>query len=99
MTDYAVFTNHGLAVAHRRIQTRQSKIAEEMIAGGFGHLRPSDMRKNPDAHPLAREALELFDEARAIRVEADLRYGPCLPDIGHLVIAQGGGYRRVKPSR
>ncbi len=89
-------TNGQIVRAYEKAQARQSIINSKMITDGFGHLRPSDMRADPGVHPLAREMLSLFDDCRALGIEADLRYGPGLIVIEHLVTAQGAGYRRIK---
>ena len=92
----ASMTNGKIVTEHARHSERQSEIAAAMINDGFGHLRPSDMRDDPDVHPLARENLALMDRCRALGIEADMRYGPGLIILEHLVTSQGKRYRRIK---
>lgn len=93
----ASMTNGKIVAEHARHSERQYEIATAMISDGSGHLRPSDMRADPDVHPLARENLALMDRCRALGIEADMRYGPGLIILEHLVTNQGKSYRRIKP--
>ena len=94
--DPATMTNAQIVKEHARHMERQSEVATRMIDDGFGSLRPSDMRKDPDCHPLARETLASFDRCRALGIEANMRYGPGLVGVRDLVVSQGKGYRRVR---
>ena len=87
-------TNAEIVKEHASNMEWQSDIARRMIDDGFGSLTPSKMREDPDCHPLAREALGSMDRCRALGIEADMRYGPGLIVIDHLVISQGKRYRR-----
>lgn len=98
MQDPATMTNNQIVKEYERHQNLQSKIAKAMIASGYGHLRPSDMRANPDVHPLARENLASMDRCRQLGIEADMRYGPGLIVMHHLTHSQGKAYRRIKPA-
>lgn len=95
-TDPATMSNREIVAEYDRTTLRKSKIVDELIEDGFHDLRPSDMRANPDVHPLAREDLELSDRRFELRAEADKRYGPGLMLMDQLVAGQGGSYRRVK---
>lgn len=94
--DPGTMYNRELVKAYSRAQTRQSEINQEMINDGFGRLKLSEMRINPDVHPLAREFMALIDECYRLGLEADLRYGPGLILIEHLLDALGPNYRRIK---
>ncbi len=96
MTTLASLSNKQLVAAYKKSEGRQSKINQKMIDDGFGSLKFSMMRADPEVHPLAREYLALTDECAALGREADLRYGPGLIVIAHLVTAQGPGYIRIK---
>lgn len=93
-TDPATMTNAQIVKHYTRCQERDVAIARQMIADGFGNLRPSDMRTNPDVHPLARESLSLMARCAELSHEANQRYGPGLIVIEHL-LSQGKTYRRV----
>lgn len=94
--DPSGMTNAQILGEHERCVARQGVIGQQMIDDGFGNLRPSDMRADPDVHPLAAEDLELMDRCRALHIEAEYRYGPGLVVMSHLVHAQGKSYRRIK---
>ncbi len=96
-TPPGTMTNTQLVGEHARLMKRQSAIGDHLIADGHGRLRPSDMRENPDVHPLVPEMLALFDRWADLHIEARLRYGPGPLPLDSLVAAQGGSYRRVKP--
>ena len=92
----SVMLNKQIVAAYQKAAGRQSEINQTMIDDGFGSLKFSTMRDDPEVHPLAREYLALTDECYLLGREADLRYGPGLIVIEHLVTAQGPGYRRIK---
>lgn len=89
-------SNKQLVGAYQKASKRQSEINQKMIDDGFGSLKFSTMRDDPEVHPLAREYVALTDECYLLGREADLRYGPGLIVIEHLITAQGPGYRRIK---
>ena len=92
----STMSNAQLVKAYRKAETRQVDITMAMIADGCARLRPSGMRADPDVHPLAREYLALVEECCILGIEADLRYGPGLIVLDHLVTAHGARYRRIK---
>ncbi len=92
----SAMSNKQLVAAYKKAEGRQTEINQKMINEGFCSLKFSAMRADPEVHPLAREYLALTDECAALGYEADLRYGPGLIIIEHLVVAQGAGYRRIK---
>lgn len=94
MKTLATMTNAAIVKAYEANSKRQLEINLLLIKAGHGSLRFSDMREDPSLHPLIPEYLRLTDEAYALQIEASLRYGPGLISISHLVVAQGGRYRR-----
>lgn len=93
--DPATMTNAQIVRESHKMADRSSTIAKTMIADGLGHIRPSDMRDNPNIHPLAREELAMMDRQRQLGIEASMRYGHGYVYIGQL-LHQGKSYRRIK---
>lgn len=91
--DPATMTNAQIVAEYERIEKRQSEICQQMINDGSGNVRPSDMRANPDIHPLAREVLANFDRNSSLFIEAGMRYGPDLVSIKWLADCKKS-YRR-----
>lgn len=94
MADPATMTNGAIGKEYSENCRQQSEINKKLIDDGYGSLRFSDMRKNPEVHPDVREYLALTDRAYLLGAEGDLRYGPGLFTMDQLIDAQGGRYRR-----
>ncbi len=94
MADPATMTNASIVKTYEANMARQYEINTALIEAGLGCMTGFDIRENPEAHPLIPEYLGLMDKARALSIEADLRYGPGLIGIENLVYVQGGRYRR-----
>lgn len=96
MKDPAGMSNREILAEYHRMAIRKTRIMDELIKDGFGELKPSEMRANPDVHPLASEDLELSNRRFELRAEADRRYGRGLILMDALVTSQGGSHRRMK---
>lgn len=94
--DPGTMTNSQIVKEHNRCLDRELVIARQMVKDGFGHVRPSDMRENPDIHEDARETLALLDRRAALKSEAKYRYGPDLRFVDDLLRSGKKGYRRVE---
>lgn len=98
--DPATMTNVQIARESDRILEREGEISKTLIEAGLGHIRPSDERADPDIHPIVPLHLALMDRQRALRIEAELRYGPGLITTSQLAMVKGSrGYRRVRPEK
>ncbi len=89
-------TNAQIVKAYERNGKRQTDLNDQFIKDGLGRMRLSEMRARPEMHRDIPEFLGLMDEAWALGIEAELRYGPGLIDVPQLVVAQGMRYRRKK---
>ena len=96
MKTYCTMSNRELVDEYTKILVRRGEIINTMVTEGQGLLRLSDMRSNKDLHPMASEFVNLTDEVRNIWAEAEVRYGPGLVTLEHLVIAMGPHYKRMR---
>ncbi len=77
-------SNSEIKNEYNKLREKSSKHADEMIKAGFGNIRPSDMRANPNKHPLFKKGLEIMDRMGDLRSEAEARYGPGLSSVDQL---------------
>ena len=95
MQEPATMTNGTILKEYERLLRRQSEIGDVLIAAGLGHTRPSDVRENPDLHPICPEYMEVLDRLYALRHEATRRTGHSSLAMSFLG-SQSKRYRRLR---
>lgn len=74
--DPAELTNAQILSEWDRMHKADLEMCDVFIDAGLGHLRPSDMRKDPSTHPSIPRRLAILDRSTALFTEAVIRIGP-----------------------